>query len=363
MGLHRQSTIAPQKSQLKISVRKRRESAGFQRPIDLIGCSKTISIMPLVKVIVPSFIKRDLPASNEQYDISDEALVRLGTIDPEEITELVNDKKLNNEITESRNLRKSLERKRFTYTRNPENLYNQATTAVEYQLTDFERTIADGTWHLKSFKTHYKPISSIAALVKSKTQVANRRMSRTRSTREIILSRFNSSNNAKDNENKRLISLRKNLRARGILDPRMRIDPKTQRHPIHYVKLSGLVTRSQSVSNINGNSCSNRQLIRARSRNYISPEKYTVGSLDQFCNAADGLCDAYLKGKGNDELIKYKNFFIEPQKVLATDGQKKITKVQVQNIINNIHTIDNKTKRIEQILEERCNQLTKWLES
>ena len=360
------------------------------------GPTKSIDVMPLIKVVIPNFIKRELPNYNAKDIIPDEVLERLGSINPEGIMPLTKNQKLLDELDQAREIRRSLEKKRLSMAQNVDQLSAQADAFACSKLSENERNIVEGTFKYRPTSKMYKQLSSISSILQSKRLVKQggkaggilkqsnpslpvkrllqqgqlfpykRKLSRKKS---LLLSRHSTAN---------CVTIPLEL-ARKVIKLGTIGNPPSVRSLLlrNKRKCDNVKPISQSCKSVAipirkaaiavpalpahvGNHRPS-SIASSRASNGMT-ERYTVGGFKQFCNAADSLCEAFAVGTGGEELSRYQRYFSDHSRTKPVELQHEVVKTHIEQTDKHVKELGVQLKKLKRELEERCKVVFRWLE-
>ncbi len=344
--------------------------------------TRTFDTIPLIKVVVPAFIKKELPPPTARDLIDDETLERLGTVDPEDIARIVSDPRLMRTMDEARVVRRGLERKRLDLAADPAALMAQAAAIADSKLTEDDERILSNS---KIKARGHKQLSAIAYLMKNKRLVLLRKEP-TRSGGVM---------DATARGTERLAELRRNRRARGILSRdtpmptleaiekrrRRRLDVEAVVHlgsqimagrsggdgtrQYRTVDLNVVKTPASAKQKLRKVTTTARKVMRhgsTMSSCRYTPDKYTVGGFEQLCAAADNLCEAYVEGHGEDELARYRQRFQGNSDRGLFEQSKNGARVRIRETAQQVEELQTRVARLNGVIEGRYRELSKWLE-
>jgi len=367
------------RSTLRWEPKTAREAISSQRPRRIIPQGT----LPLLKITVPYFLRSNQLSNQEQpkLDKLDGQMETLGNIPPECINEMVKDKKLMQNIDLSREIRKNAIKMRIQNSTDANDIYEQTDKIAELSLTEKERSILNGGYNKGKNKNHLH-FTVISKLMNSYRQIIHKRDNRyalSRKASELetiakqekdktvaILEKLNSSNPLFKKQTEKIKLARSNtLYSKLAISQKSRIPAAAKnKSQIHY-------SRENTNENIEKPFKENSTVNMTKFKNAVKKlhiykqHNYTVDGYEQLCNAAEHLCEAYKKGEGNKELKKYQAKFKEHTKqqlIGKIENTKEIEKYLKENS-NQMSVINSKNEQLENAINEKVENLNKWLNS
>ncbi len=383
-----------------VSAKAYAQGGTIRRSIDLVEAGRTREVLPLTKVVVPDFIKRELQGprtrstdKRARRQAGDEDIAdRLGTFESEAVSEMMHNEKLLRAISEAQELRRGLDRRRLGTAATPEMLLAQASEIADRQVAEEEKRALDEVYSCKSKGV---AIISMVTKVLGKLRHAAKKVSATQPKKKDSIKNLDHLAQAEAETKQlrqRLLSLKHNRRQSGALnratklpsladlDQRRRhnLDSETRmaKNPVAQRPISSLTgkiaadlrsysTRLTSALGFR----SQRSMNGSLRRSLTCTDRYVVGGFEQLCSAADHLCQAYIQGTGNPEWEKYHQHFVDcPKSQLLGPKlncpQHPSNRINgLQNTAEHVKRLQGTVKHLNVALENRYRDLHEWLDN
>ena len=296
-------------------------------------------ILPLIKITLPDFIKVVVPSLTKKEQFQDLRTEVLGEIESEGIANMRKNKRLNDAMQASANLRKTLERNRLAKATNPHDLLQQVDNIVDGAVKE-----------VKVSEKGHVPLSKVPHLLRELSGES------ARNTAENLASKIES--NKKITKEDPVKILLKNRRAgqglnRNVIIPTLEMVQKRKR---------SVVTKKPVRSKPLSTPALARTLKRKTTSLAAVREKCTIEGFEQLCSVADTMANAYIQSPsvGNALLDKYRQGFSQKRRGISNCLPAYAQKLASYD--NVAEEIADDAKKLTSVLKQGVQNIGSWID-